>query len=153
MVRHANKPAVVLVVDDSEADRLIVARALKNRHLLCEVVELADGEQLLLYLQREAPYQDLEKYPMPDLVLLDINMPRVDGKTALHKIRTELEMHSLPVVMVTTSDRDKDVIDSYKLGANAYVTKPVNADDFIEAIRNIKHFWLELVALPGEFWE
>jgi len=142
------KPAVILVADDSEADREIIRRALNQGRLRCELQEVSDGDELLQYLRREARFDDAKRYPEPDLLLLDINMPRVDGKQALRAIRQTLNP-TLPVVMLTTSRREQDVIESYALGVNAYISKPVEIDAFLETVRQLENFWLDLVTLPS----
>lgn len=142
------KRAVVLLVEDSPADQLTVERAIEDGRVNCDLIVVENGEEALKLLRRNPPYDDKEKYPFPDLILLDINMPIMDGPTALSHIRQDSKFHNLPVVMLTTSDADSDVERSYAAGANAYITKPVQDQGFIDAVRKIEGFWFELVTLP-----
>ncbi|WP_305857698.1 response regulator [Balneatrix alpica] len=139
----------ILVADDSPADRELIRRSLLRGKVGCELYEVEDGEQLLDYLERRGKYSDSNAYPKPDLLLLDINMPRIDGKQALQRIRQmKTDTRLLPVVVLTTSTNDVDVVESYELGVNAYVSKPVNVDEFVQAMLRLEMFWFELVTLP-----
>ena len=143
-----SKHKVILVADDSESDRDIIERALRKSRMHCTLKEVCDGEQLLMYLQRQPPFDDKQTYPWPDLVLLDINMPRLNGKEALRQLRQLDSCKLLPVVILTTSSRDKDVLESYQLGVNGYITKPIESKDFISAILQLESFWLGLAVRP-----
>jgi len=142
------KRAIILIVDDSAADREIIKRALGRGRIRCDVYEAENGEKALQYLKKEAPYDKDSDSPVPDLILLDINMPRVSGLEVLKHIRSDEALHRLPVIVLSTSKRDEDVIQSYNLGVNAFVSKPLAADEFIKAIQMLETFWLELVTLP-----
>lgn len=137
--------AKLFVVDDSKADQTIIARAITDASIKCELTVRENGAEALDYLNnlvcRDATL-------LPDLVLMDINMPVMDGKEALAKIRQAPQLKHLPVVMLTTSNRDKDVLESYQLGVNAYLTKPVEKHAFIDVIRQLENFWFDLVTLP-----
>lgn len=146
----AKKLATILIADDSEPDRALIRRAVKTGKFNCELQEVEDGEKLIMFLKNEPPYEDKNQFTLPDLLLLDINMPRVDGKQALKIIRNELKLRSLPIIILTTSSRESDIIESYNLGVNAFVTKPVKSAAFFEAITKIENFWLDLVTLPKE---
>lgn len=145
---NKGKTAKILIVDDNAPDREVMKRALRKGKVLCEVNDVADGEQALLYLKNLPPYDDKQRYPTPDLVLLDINMPRLDGLQVLEAIRADQNLRRLPVVVLSSSDRDADILNSYKFGVNAYVRKPVDSAEFIAAIQKLESFWLELVVLP-----
>lgn len=145
---NKGKTAKILIVDDNAPDREVMKRALRKGKVLCEVNDVADGEQALLYLKNLPPYDDKQRYPTPDLVLLDINMPRLDGLQVLEAIRADQNLRRLPVVVLSSSDRDADILNSYKFGVNAYVRKPVDSVEFIAAIQKLESFWLELVVLP-----
>lgn len=142
------KSAVVLLVEDSPADQVIVQRALEDGRVKCRLLIVDNGLIALKLLRGEPPYEDRTTYPMPDLILLDVNMPVMDGKEALREIRQDPTIKHLPVVILTTSSREKDVIESYRLGVNAYLTKPVDETAFMETILQIERFWFELVTLP-----
>ncbi len=127
----------VLVVDDSSGDRLVIKRAFERSHRDIKLVELIDGEELVNYVDRKIPFKDTVLYPNPDLILLDINMRRLDGKKALQILRTRDEYKDVPVVMLTTSSREKDITESFALGSSDYITKPENFKDFMQAINNV----------------
>lgn len=148
-----SKRGVVLIADDSESDRDIILRALEKGRIKCTVKEVENGEQLLKYLRREAPYDDEKLYPWPNLLLLDINMPRIDGKQALRELRQLPQGKMLPVVMLTTSARENDIAESYALGVNGYITKPVENKKFMDTIAKLEFFWFGLVMLPPRMSE
>ena len=143
-----SKHKIILVADDSESDRDIIERAIRKGRMHCTLKKVGDGEQLLQYLQRQPPFNDEQLYPWPDLVLLDINMPRLNGKEALRQLRQLPACKLLPVVILTTSSREKDVLESYKLGVNGYITKPIESKDFINVVLQLETFWLELAVRP-----
>lgn len=139
------RQARVLLVDDSRSDQVIVERAFEEGRINCSIDIVENGKAALEYLQ----VIDMTSPALyPDLILLDINMPVMDGKQTLQAIRADEKLKHLPVIMLTTSSHDRDVLESYQLGVNSYLTKPVNHIDFIDAIKNLEHFWLELVTLP-----
>lgn len=140
--------AVVLLVDDSPADQVTVQRALEDGRVRCDLFVVDDGGKALSYLRREGDYEDQIKYPFPDLILMDINMPVLDGIETLKQIREDKKLDSVPVIMLTTSDSNMDVKQCYQMGANAYVTKPVEKEGFVRAVVEIEKFWFELVTLP-----
>ena len=135
----------VLLVEDDPGDVLMTREAfeefLRNR---LDVVN--DGEAAVAFLRKQPPYQDA---PTPDLVLLDLNLPRRDGREVLAEIKADPSLRHIPVVVLTTSGADEDILRSYQLHANAYVTKPVDFDSFIKAIRQIDHFFVSVVRLPA----
>lgn len=147
-VMQQRRQAVVLLVEDSPADQLTVQRAIEDGRVQCNLLTVENGVQALSLLRNEALYADNAQYPRPDLILMDINMPVMDGITALNNIRNDAALRNIPVVMLTTSDAPSDVEASYTDGANAFVTKPVKNQDFIEAIQKLDHFWFQLVTLP-----
>lgn len=130
----------VLVVDDSSGDRLVIRRAFERTRRDVKLVELIDGEELINYIERKIPFKDTVLYPEPDLILLDINMRRLDGKQALRLLREKAEYAQVPVVMLTTSSREKDINESYELGSTDYITKPENFKDFMQAIVNVCNY-------------
>jgi CheY-like chemotaxis protein len=135
----------VLLVEDDEGDVVLTREAFEEYlHNRLDVVN--DGDAALAYLRRRPPYQDV---PSPDLVLLDLNLPGRDGREVLSEIKSDPELTHIPVVVLTTSAAEEDVLRSYQLHANAYVTKPVDLDSFIAAIRQIDHFFVSVVRLPS----
>lgn len=143
------EPVPILLADDDPDDRILTIRALKQHRLANSIHTVEDGEQLLQYLRREGPYSDPDKSPRPGLILLDLNMPRKDGREALQEIKSDPALRPIPVVVLTTSEAELDILRSYDLGVNAFVTKPVTFDDLARAIRVITDFWFELVRLPA----
>ena len=136
----------VLIVDDEQHIRLLIEQTLEE--LEDDGVELltaADGEQALDFLYRRGEYADAVR---PDLILLDLNLPKYDGRQVLEKIKSDPDLADIPVVILTTSGAEEDIVRSYKLHANAYVTKPVDLDQFIAAVRQIDNFFVQVVRLP-----
>jgi CheY-like chemotaxis protein len=134
----------VLLVEDDPGDVLMTREAFEE-YLNNRLDVVSDGSEALAYLRREGEYTDA---PRPDLILLDLNLPRRDGREVLAEVKADEALRTIPVIVLTTSQADEDVLRSYQLHANAYVTKPVDFDGFIEAIRQIDHFFVSVVQLP-----
>ena len=141
------KPFVVLMAEDDEHDIFATKRAWKKNSIKNPLYIVNDGKECLDFLYRRGKYKDRENQPQVGLLLLDINMPIMDGLSVLRHIRNDANMRNLPVVMLTTSKREQDSLKSYNLGANAYIVKPVGFENFSEAIGTIQLFW-QLVQLP-----
>lgn len=135
----------VLLVEDNPDDVLITRRAWKKGGLKNQLCIVNNGEEALMFLRREEGYVDA---PTPCLILLDLKMPRMDGFDVLEIIKDEDTLRSIPVIILTSSERDKDIERAYQLGCNSYIKKPVNFTNFIEAITEIKRFWLTLSKIP-----
>ncbi len=135
----------VLLVEDDPGDVLMTREAF-GEYLHNRLDVVTDGAAALAYLRNEAPYVDA---PRPDLVLLDLNLPRRDGREVLAEVKSDPRLAHIPVIVLTTSQAEEDVLRSYQLHANAYVTKPVDFERFVEAIRQIDHFFVSVVQLPG----
>lgn len=142
------KKFVILMAEDDEHDIVATKRAWKAHNMPNPLHIVNDGEECLDYLFRRGRYEAPELSPRPGMLLLDINMPRMDGLATLRHIRESEEFHSIPVIILTTSKGEEDRIKSYDLGANAYIVKPVGFENFSEAIRTIQSFW-QLAELPG----
>jgi len=140
------RPINVLIVDDDEADILLTRRSLENDKLLVEVHEVHDGEQCLAFLRGEAPYAGM---PRPELILLDLNMPRMGGLEVLEALRADEELRTIPVVVLTTSTSERDILKSYNLNANCFISKPVNLKEFQRVIGALEQFWFTVVRLPS----
>lgn len=140
----------IVLADDDPDDRMLTQRALKKSRLANTLHMVQDGEELMQYLRREGKYEDPEKAPRPGLILLDLNMPRKDGREALREIKSDPALRRIPVVVLTTSEAEQDILRSYDLGVNAFVTKPVTFEGLAHAIRRIGDFWFEIVKLPKE---
>jgi len=135
----------VLLVEDDPGDVLMTREAFEE-YLNNRLDVVSDGSEALSYLRREGEYADA---PRPDLILLDLNLPRRDGREVLAEVKADENLRHIPVIVLTTSQADEDVLRSYQLHANAYVTKPVDFDGFIEAIKQIDHFFVSVVQLPS----
>jgi CheY-like chemotaxis protein len=135
----------VLLVEDDPADVLLIEEAFADNKVRNRLHRVADGVEALQFLRREGQYADA---PQPDLVLLDLNLPRMDGREVLAEVKADETLRQIPVVVLTTSKAEEDVLRSYKLHANAYVTKPVDFERFIEVVRQIDEFFVSVVKLP-----
>lgn len=140
------RPIEVLLVEDDEGDVLITREALAEGKVLNRLNVASDGVEALAYLRREGRYADATR---PDLILLDLNLPRRDGRQVLADVKGDTDLRRIPVVVLTTSEAEEDVLRSYDLHANAYVTKPVDFDRFVEVVRQIDDFFISVVRLPG----
>ncbi len=140
----------IVMADDDEDDRLLVRDALAQAPVPATLRFVEDGGELLEYLRRERRYAPPAEAPAPSLVLLDLNMPRMNGMEALREIRGDPALCRIPVVVMTTSSRREDVRRSYELGANSFITKPVTFSGLVEVMRALGHYWGGTVSLPGE---
>ncbi|QBD83370.1 response regulator [Ktedonosporobacter rubrisoli] len=136
------------MADDDEDDVLLTQKALKKGKLLNELYCVRDGEELLDYLLHRGEYENTEKAPRPGLILLDLNMPRKDGREALKELKSHAELKDIPVVVFTTSKAEEDIYRSYKLGVNSFITKPVTFEALIEVMQMLGKYWFEIVTLP-----
>lgn len=139
------KSFVVLLLEDEPADAHLVKVAFRENRLLVDLHTVGDGVEGLDFLRHQAPYQDA---PRPDLILLDLNMPRMDGREFLARIKADQHLADIPVVVLTTSDVERDVVDAYQLCAASFITKPIDLEQFSRAIRNLGDYWFALVRLP-----
>jgi two-component system response regulator len=146
---ETRKTPVIVVADDSPADRKLTVMAFRNALLHNPIHEVKDGEELMQYLRREGAYAG-KRTDEPCLILLDLNMPRKSGLEALAEIKGDAQLRHIPVIILTTSKAEEDIVHSYQLGVNSFITKPVHFDEFLQAIRKLGQYWLELVALPPE---
>ncbi|MFD0902408.1 response regulator [Actinomadura sediminis] len=139
------RPIEVLLVEDDPGDVLLTTEAFEHNKVQNYLHVVEDGEKAMAFLRREGEYADK---PRPDLVLLDLNLPRKDGREVLSEIKDDEELRSIPVVVLTTSEADEDILRSYRLHANAYVTKPVDFERFVSVVRQIDDFFVSVVKLP-----
>ncbi len=144
-----NKKLTVLVAEDDEDDKLLIikafARSLPKENVIC----VEDGEALIQYLKREAPFDKPEENPLPDIILLDLNMPRKDGKAALAEIKNNEILKKIPVIIFTTSNLKDDIDISYELGGNSFITKPNTFEGLIKVTEEIERYWAKTVNLPS----
>ena len=135
----------VLLVEDSPGDVRLTREALKDAKVHISLHVVSDGVQAMAFLRHESPFADS---PRPDLILLDLNLPKKDGREVLKEIKESASLGSIPVVILTTSASDLDILKSYSLHANCYITKPVDLEGFLKVVQSIDHFWLSVVKLP-----
>ena len=137
----------VLIVEDSDDDYEMTEMALRESNLANPLARCENGQDALDYLYREGDYADSSP-PRPGVILLDLNMPGVDGRRVLEKIKSDDALKDIPVVVLTTSSDGRDIDDCYKIGANTYIQKPVDLENFMQAIRRLKEYWFEIAILP-----
>lgn len=143
--QHDIVPVEILLVEDSPGDVRLTQEALKEAKVRNNLVAVSDGETAMRYLLRQAEYQDA---PRPDLVILDLNLPGKDGREVLREVKTHNDLRRIPVVVLTTSADEQDVLRSYDLHANCFITKPVAMSSFVEVVQRIDSFWFSIVKLP-----
>ncbi|MCK9284696.1 MAG: response regulator [Rhodocyclaceae bacterium] len=141
------RPAEFLLVEDNPGDVRLTREALKECKLRNNLSVVTDGVEALAFLRREGGYADA---PRPDVILLDLNLPRKGGREVLAEIKADPNLRRIPVVVITSSEAEQDVVESYDLHVNCYVNKPVDLDQFIKVVRSVGTFWLTIVKLPGE---
>ena len=139
------RPIEILLVEDNPGDVRLTQEALGEAKVRNNLAVARDGVEALSYLRREPPFEEASR---PDLILLDLNLPRKDGREVLAEIKADADLRRLPVVVLTTSSAEKDVLESYNLYANCYITKPVDLDQFVRIVSSIEDFWLTIVKLP-----
>jgi two-component system, chemotaxis family, response regulator Rcp1 len=139
------QPIYILLVDDDPADVRLTQEALKEHKVYCQTAVASNGVEAMAYLRREGPYVDAVR---PDIILLDLNMPRKDGREVLEEVKTDPDLKRSPVVVMTTSNADQDVVQSYNLGANCYIVKPVDLEQLTTIVKSIEDFWFTVVKLP-----
>ncbi len=139
------RPIEILMVEDNPGDVRLTVEALKEGKVRNNFHTVEDGVEALAFLRRQGPYADA---PRPDLVLLDLNLPKKNGREVLAEIKEDPELRRIPVVILTVSQAEQDILKSYNLHANCYITKPVDLDQFLEVVKSIENFWLTVVMLP-----
>ncbi|ANB17564.1 response regulator [Dokdonella koreensis] len=135
----------ILLIEDNEGDVRLTREALKDGRLRNRLNVVSDGEQALAYLRRQAPFEDA---PRPDLILLDLNLPRLDGREVLAAVKNDPQLKQIPVCVLTSSRAERDLLRAYDLHANCFITKPVEFEEFMHVVRSIENFWLTIVVLP-----
>jgi CheY-like chemotaxis protein len=142
------QPIVILMADDDADDRLLTQDAMTDARVINDLHFVTNGEELMDYLYRRGRYADMATSPRPGLILLDLNMPKKDGREALQEIKADPNLRRIPVVILTTSKAEEDVYRSYDLGANSFITKPVTFEGLVELMRVMGRYWIEFVELP-----
>jgi CheY-like chemotaxis protein len=147
-VKSKTDSIIILMADDDEDDRMMANEALAEAQLVNKMNFVEDGEELLDYLYRRGKYIDPADSPRPGLILLDLNMPRKDGREALKEIKANHALSHIPVVILTTSKAEEDIYRSYDLGVNSYITKPVSFEGLVEVMKSLTGYWFNIVRLP-----
>ena len=143
------KPIRILVADDDADDRMLIGDAFEEASLKNPIDFVEDGIELLEYLKHEGRYADLADDVRPGIILLDLNMPRMDGRTALGEIRKDPELRNIPIIVLTTSKSEEDILRTYDLGVNSFITKPVTFDGLVQVVQVLNQYWVEIVAVPA----
>jgi two-component system, response regulator len=138
----------ILMADDDSDDRMMAKEAFEENKLANNIVFVEDGEELLDYLNNRGKHEGANN-PLPGLILLDLNMPKKDGREALRELKSDARLKRIPVVILTTSKAEEDILRSYDLGVNSFITKPVTFDELVKVIRDLGNYWLGIVELPA----
>lgn len=149
-MNSSNQPIRIVVADDDADDRMMIKDAFDESKLGNPVDFVEDGVELLEYLHRQGKWTHLANQPFPGFILLDLNMPRKDGRTVLKEIKESSELLRIPIVILTTSKAEEDIIRTYNLGVNSFICKPVSFDKLVDIVKTVGHYWIEIVALPPE---
>lgn len=138
----------LLMAEDDPQDRLLTEEALREARLSNRLYVVEDGDQLMRYLHHQPPYEDQVLYPRPGIILLDLNMPKKDGRTCLREIQASPALRRIPVVVLTTSKEEEEILNSYDLGANSYICKPVDFNQLVKVMKSFTSYWFSIVELP-----
>ncbi|MBB6611849.1 response regulator [Pontibacter sp. Tf4] len=142
------KSIVILIADDDAEDRMLVKEALEESRLNNHIEFVENGEELLDYLNNKGKFADKHQYPTPGLILLDLNMPKKDGREALKDIKAQDHLRMIPVVVLTTSKAEEDILRTYDLGVSSFITKPVTFSSLVDVMKTLSKYWFEIVELP-----
>ena len=149
-MRDENTPITILLADDDEEDSMLACAALAESRLSNAIYCVTDGEELMDYLHRCGKYTPPAPAPRPGLILLDLNMPKKDGREALREIKADPELRQIPIVVLTTSKAEEDILRSYDSGASSFISKPVTFDGLVELMKGLSRYWFEMVDLPRQ---
>ena len=144
------EPIIILMADDDPEDQMLVREAWKESRLANDLRFVSDGEHLMDYLYRRGEYGDPGSSPRPGLILLDLNMPKKDGREALEEIKADPDLMRIPIVVLTSSKADEDIVSSYNLGVSGFITKPVTFDGLVRIMKALGKYWIEIVELPPQ---
>jgi|HubBroStandDraft_6_1064221.scaffolds.fasta_scaffold798558_1 CheY-like chemotaxis protein len=148
-MNKSTRPITILYADDDPEDRMLVKEAWEESHVANEMAFVEDGEELMDYLHRRGRYTTLADTPLPGLILLDLNMPRKDGREALGEIKSDPRLRAIPVVILTTSKTEEDIFRAYDLGVNSFIVKPVTFQSLVDLTLSLNRYWFEIVELPS----
>jgi CheY-like chemotaxis protein len=149
-MKDGHEPIVILLADDDEEDRMLACDALAESRLSNHICCVTDGEELMEYLQRRGKYAPPADAPRPGIILLDLNMPKKDGREALREIKSDPDLRLIPVVVLTTSKTDEDILRSYDSGASSFISKPVTFAGLVQLMRGLGQYWFEIVELAKQ---
>jgi CheY-like chemotaxis protein len=149
-MRVGRKPIVILLADDDEEDRMLACDALAESRLSNNITCVTDGEDLMDYLQHRGKYAPPAEAPRPGLILLDLNMPKKDGREALREIKSDPDLRQISVVVLTTSKAEEDIYSSYDSGASSFISKPVTFEGLVDVMKGLGRYWFEIVDLPRQ---
>ena len=147
-MNRLKKSVPILIADDDEEDREMIQDALKESRLINNIHCVKDGEELMDYLFHRGQFKDQDQNPLPGLILLDLNMPKMDGREALRAIKSNPSLRQIPVIVLTTSRAEEDIFRTYDLGVNSFITKPVSFEALVAVMKSIGHYWFDIVELP-----
>jgi CheY-like chemotaxis protein len=147
---NKQKSIVILIADDDAEDRMLVKDALEEARLINSIHFVENGEELMDYLHNRGKFADKDKHPTPGLILLDLNMPKKDGREALKEIKCDPYLKVIPVIVLTTSKAEEDILKTYDLGVSSFITKPVTFKSLVEIMKTLSKYWFEIVALPHQ---
>jgi len=143
------RPITILLAEDDPDDRLMATEALEESRLANDLHIVEDGEELMDFLCQQGKYAKMEDWSLPGLILLDLNMPKKDGREALKEIKADVRLRRIPIVILTTSTEEEDIFRSYDLGVNSFITKPVSFESLVDIMKTLKIYWFEIVELPS----
>lgn len=149
MTNYNKRVIEILIADDDAEDRMLITDALKENRLKNNIQCVENGEELLHYLRNQGKYSDAGKFPRPGIILLDLNMPKKDGREALKEIKNDRDLCSIPIIVLTTSKAEEDILRSYNLGVNSFISKPVSFTAMVDIMKTLNKYWFEIVELPN----
>jgi CheY-like chemotaxis protein len=144
------RSVVLLIADDDEEDRMLIKEALDESRINNDIHFVENGEELMDYLNHNGNYADKKKFPLPGLILLDLNMPKKDGREVLKEIKADPRLKYIPVVILTTSKAEEDILKTYDLGVSSFITKPVTFNSLVETMKTLSKYWFRIVELPPQ---
>lgn len=150
MTKETGKPIIILLADDDEEDRMLAADALAESRVVNDLRFVEDGDELLDYLYHRGRYAEAGSSPAPGLILLDLNMPKKDGRQALQEIKADATLRHIPIVVLTTSKAEEDILRTYDLGVSSFITKPVSFEGLVDIVKGLMRYWFEIVTLPPQ---
>ena len=147
-MNRVGKPIIILYAEDDEEDQMLVQDAFEESRLANELHFVEDGEELMDYLYRRGKYTELNNVPLPGLILLDLNMPKKDGREALSEIKADSNLRRIPIVVLTTSKAEEEILRAYDLGVSGFIIKPVTFESLVDIVKTLSRYWFEIVELP-----